>query len=119
VSDTWNALSPDEQHWVNPFDFKEAFASVLRQGGFDAVIGNPPYVLMQSLEKPEIFQFFAGTYQAAKYKIDTNHIFIERATALCKNLGRIGYIVPNTFLRNRHAIELRSCLLYTSDAADE
>jgi hypothetical protein len=111
VSDTWNALSPDEQHWVNPFDFKEAFASVLRQGGFDAVIGNPPYVLMQSLEKPEIFQFFAGTYQAAKYKIDTNHIFIERATALCKNLGRIGYIVPNTFLRNRHAIELRRVIL--------
>ena len=75
----------------------------MKAGGFDCIIGNPPYVLLQVLQQRCAFDYIAAKYRAAKYKIDTYHVFLERALALAKMGGRVGYITPNSFLRNRHA----------------
>ncbi|MBS1946029.1 MAG: N-6 DNA methylase, partial [Bacteroidetes bacterium] len=79
--------------------------------GFDAVIGNPPYVLLQNLETKEFFTYASGVYETAKYKIDTYQLFMERAIKLLAPNGRLGFITPNTFLKNIHAEPLRRYLL--------
>ena len=86
-------------------------------GGFDAIVGNPPYVLVQILDQPFVFNYLSGRYRAARYKVDTYHVFIEQALALTREGGMLGYITPNTFLRNKHAKELRIVLLGMSEIA--
>ena len=85
------------------------------RGGFDAVIGNPPYVLVQILNQPAIFDYLSQRYRAAHYKVDTYHVFVERALTLTRAGGLLGFITPNTFLRNKHAKELRNVLLRLSE----
>lgn len=80
-------------------------------GGFDAVIGNPPYVLLQSLETKEFFSYASNKYNTARYKIDTYQLFVERAINLLAPNGKLGFITPNTFLKNIHAEPLRRLLL--------
>jgi hypothetical protein len=84
-------------------------------GGFDAVVGNPPYVLMQELEQPRVFDYLSSKYHSARYKIDTYHVFFEQALRLCKDGGYVGYITPNSYLRNKHAEQLRRLILATSE----
>lgn len=86
-----------------------AYLSTL--GGFDVVIGNPPYVLLQHIDTKEFFSYAAAKYQAARYKLDTYHLFMERAVGLLAKDGMLGYITPNTFLKNIHAEPLRRYLL--------
>jgi len=81
------------------------------EGGFDAVIGNPPYVLLQSLGRRAIFDFLANNYRTARYKIDTYQVFIEKGVMLAREGGQLGFITPNTFLRNKYAKELRGLIL--------
>ena len=101
----------NEKKKINAFDWKAGFPLVFKQGGFDAVIGNPPYVMLQNLERREIFDYALQKYSTAKYKIDTYQLFIERAINLTKYKGYIGYISPNTFLKNIHAEPLRKLFL--------
>ncbi len=109
----WQQMSDDERQKINPFDYERAFPKVFKgkNPGFDAVIGNPPYVLAQSLDSERVFNIFATTFAVAKYKIDTYHLFVERGILLTNVGGMLGYIVPNTFVRNQHALELRKLVL--------
>lgn len=100
-----------EDKKIKPFNWKQAFPEVFKQGGFDAIIGNPPYVMLQNLETRETFDYAAKVYQCAKYKIDTYQLFIERSIRLLKEAGKFGYITPNTFLKNIHSEPLRKILL--------
>ena len=43
-TEAWNGMSEEERRRVNPFDYTSAFARVFKLGGFDVIIGNPPYV---------------------------------------------------------------------------
>ena len=80
-------------------------------GGFDVVIGNPPYIMLQNLETRQVFDYSMRKYCSAKYKIDTYQLFIEQATKLLKKGGLLGFITPNTFLKNIHAEPLRKFIL--------
>ncbi len=108
-------LDEAARYKINAFDWAEEFKPVFAQGGFDAVIGNPPYVLLQILEQPEVFKYTSSSFHAARYKIDTYHLFVERGLKLTREGCRFGFIVPNTFLRNKHARELRQILLDNSE----
>jgi hypothetical protein len=54
-------LDEDEVRRVNAFDWQADFPQIMAAGGFDAVIGNPPYVLLQSLGLPEVQQYLVQT----------------------------------------------------------
>lgn len=82
------------------------------KGGFDVVIGNPPYVMLQTLETREVFDYALNKFESAKYKIDTYQIFVEQSVKLLKENGLLGFITPNTFLKNIHAEPLRKFILY-------
>lgn len=83
-------------------------------GGFDVVIGNPPYVMLQTLELKDVFKYSLGKYISAKYKIDTYQLFTEKSLELLRKGGFVGFITPNTFLKNIHSEPLRNFILNNS-----
>lgn len=83
--------------------------------GFDAVVGNPPYVLLQSLgDGADWMERARERYRSAAYKVDTYALFFERGLELARRGGRLGYITPNTYLTNTHAEPLRRVILEES-----
>jgi len=99
----------DERYRVNAFDWQAAFPQVFRQGGFDAVIGNPPWGAEFDIKSDK---YFKNIYQVAKSPaIDSYALFIEKGIHVLNNKGLIGYITPDTFLRKRDLINTRSLLL--------
>ncbi len=78
------------------------------RGGFDAVIGNPPWVRQESLYaiKPMLKQRFA-TYDG---KADLSTFFVEQALRLVRPGGRIGFVLPNKFFKAEYGEKLRGFL---------
>ncbi len=112
IDTDWYDMHPDgDAKAVKPFNWERGFPEVFRKGGFDAVIGNPPYVLLQNINAADFFAYATQEYVTAKYKIDTYQLFIERSIKLMRIDGLLGYITPNTFLKNIHAELLRRFIL--------
>ena len=90
------------------FDWSMAFPSVMKQGGFDVVIGNPPYgATLSQAEK----DYIAANYQTTEYNFDTYKTFMELGLKLTKQSGYMGYITPNTyFVLEKGANKLREFL---------
>ncbi|MDR1290928.1 MAG: N-6 DNA methylase, partial [Planctomycetaceae bacterium] len=89
-------LSENEQIKINCFDWEKEFVDIFRKnGGFDIVIGNPPYSYLISEAVQEYFQ---KTYQHQDYQKDLYLIFLEKYETLLKRGGIFGVIVSNTWL---------------------
>ncbi|MDE2637148.1 MAG: Eco57I restriction-modification methylase domain-containing protein, partial [Chloroflexota bacterium] len=71
---------------------------IMAAGGFDAVIGNPPYVRPHKIES-EHKEYFWQTFSTFVKKSDLYCCFIERAINLLNDVGRFGMIVSNSWLR--------------------
>lgn len=88
---------------VNPFDWKMEFPFLIDTDGFDAIVGNPPYVKIQNLVKffPEEIKYYkddmSGFTVAKKGPIDKYYVFIQHAITLLNPTGFLGYIVPHKF----------------------
>lgn len=79
-------------HW--PLEFRE----VTRDGGFDVIVGNPPWIAhagraSQALE-PRIKQYFTVNYRSFNGYPTTHGLFVERAVALLKVGGSLGFVLP-------------------------
>ncbi|CAN5287315.1 hypothetical protein BH23GEM4_BH23GEM4_17190 [soil metagenome] len=75
-------------------------------GGFDAVIGNPPYVRSQGLA-PNEKEYFADRFSAAAYQPDLFAFFVEKGVQLLGTAGRLGFIIPTyqeSFLRRNQPL---------------
>jgi hypothetical protein len=105
----------DEMKRVNPFDWKQGFPDAMKAGGFDCIIGNPPYVLLQDVNRDSSqLAYFRAQYHVASYKLDTYHFFVERAVQLTREGGRDSMITPANFLTNNHLDKLRKYLIGNS-----
>jgi len=105
-------LDDEERYRINVFDWQNEFPEIFKAGGFDAVIGNPPYVLLQDeFRDDKQLKYFRSKFLSASYKIDTYHLFIERAIALSRQGGRCSMITPANFLTNNHLDKLRRLIL--------
>ena len=106
---------PEEMSKVNPFDWKQGFADRLKDGGFDSVIGNPPYVFGRDWKELNIGgeqkAYFSAKYSASRYQLDMFSLFMERAFHLVKLGGRVGQIVPNVWLTNTYSSTTRAFVL--------
>jgi len=103
-------LLPDEEEMrrVNPFDWEAEFPEVMGAGGFDVVIGNPPYgAWFQDAES----KYFDNHYEVFRGVKDVYICFIEKGTRLLRTDGRLSYIVPSAWLGGPRYVLLRSFLL--------
>ena len=91
------------------FTWETAFPSVFAEGGFDVVLGNPPYVRMEFLKalKP----YLETRYEVVSDRADLYCYFYERGLRLLKPGGRLGYISSNTFFKTGSGKPLREYLL--------
>jgi type I restriction-modification system DNA methylase subunit len=91
-------LDDDDRYRINVFDWKRGFPDAMKNGGFDAVIGNPPYGYM--IENPEQ-EYFSAAYHHQDYQKDLYLLFLERCnTGLVAKNGFFGMIIPNPWLTN-------------------
>ncbi len=106
---TQKLFSIEEERNINPLNLGEAFKSIMQCGGFDAVVGNPPYVDSEEMVKssPVTRGYCAEKYQTAKGNWDLYCVFTERAISLLNQNGRLGYIIPNKFLSVPYGEHLR------------
>lgn len=90
------------------FTWETAFPGVFAEGGFDVVLGNPPYVRMEHLKamKP----YLETRYQVVSDRADLYCYFYERGLRLLKPGGRLGYISSNTFFKTGSGRPLREYL---------
>ena len=85
------------------------FSQVMKQGGFDVIVGNPPYVRIQTLDKTEV-EFFNQNFESATGNYDIYVLFVERAMQLLKLGGVMGFILPNKFMQVDYGVGLRKLL---------
>ena len=104
-------LTPDEQIKINCFDWDKEFPGVFKNGGFDIVIGNPPYYNVQTLgAKSPVAEYIQRKYAAIwQDKSDILFYFLTKAMQLSKD--SIGYIMSNAFLFSDKAQKLRNAIL--------
>ena len=109
IDDLIRQITNDNQN----FDFEVYFSEVFHEKkGFDVVIANPPYVLLQNLSiDNSMLETIKKQYKSAQYKVDTYHLFIELAIRLLTSNGAFAYITPNTFLKNKHSNRLRKIIV--------
>ena len=110
---TMSFADEEERYRVNAFDWKGAFSQVFIHGGFDAVIGNPPYIRIQGLQEtsPIDVGFFKKKYKAAsKGNYDIYVIFIEKVLSLINDSGKIGFILPSKFFATDYGESIRQLI---------
>ncbi len=93
-------------------EFPEVFApSSGSGGGFDVIIGNPPYVFARDNFSQSEKDFFIEKYTSAKYQINTYLLFIEKSVQIINSKGNYGLIIPNSWLMMYSGEGLRKFLL--------
>ncbi|GBU29052.1 hypothetical protein R84B8_02615 [Treponema sp. R8-4-B8] len=104
-------LTDDDRIKVNCFDWEKKFADIFKTGGFDVVIGNPPYFNIQTLGAgSEIARYIQKKYDYIwQDKSDILFYFLVKAMQLSK--GNIGFILSNAFLFSDKAQKLRNKII--------
>ena len=112
-------LAPDgeEIRRINPMSWKAVFPEAIADGGFECVIGNPPYVQIENIPEDQRTYFTAAYGKNGRLgkRYDLYQIFVIRALQLLSPPGgTLGYILPNTFLMGRSYESLRKQLVQGS-----
>lgn len=93
------------------FNWENEFPEVFANGGFDVVIGNPPYIFARDNFSQSEKDFYVKKYVSAKYQINTYLLFVEKTITLLRSKGNYGLIIPNSWLMVYSGEGLRKYLL--------
>ena len=123
VVDLWGNVSQasdidfsNSLEWM--FEFPEILDDEGKFVGFDAVIGNPPYIHLEEMKNmSEIYGSMGGkenpVYTTYNKRGDIYCLFVERAMSLLKNNGFASYIMQNKWMQASYGKELREYFLHT------
>jgi type I restriction-modification system DNA methylase subunit len=92
------------------FSWEKEFPDVFAKGGFDVIIGNPPYVDIKALDNILVQELFKK-YKTAENRINLYSIFIERGYHITKDKGILSFINPNSILINSSYTKIRKMLV--------
>ena len=98
---------------INPFNWESEFSDAMKAGGFDCIIGNPPYIRIQALKEwaPLEVNIYKELYLSSKSgNYDIYVVFVERALNLLNNNGIMGYILPHKFFNAKYGASLRKLI---------
>ncbi len=105
----------EEMYRVNAFDWEAEFPEIMGRGGFDAVIGNPPYITISGKQNShvslDVKNYAIARYKSAEYKVNYFSLFIEKGIKLLSDGSRLGFIVPRAFMDNNYFKKLRKIIL--------
>ena len=104
----------EERYRINAFDWQGelGFPEIFRgeNPGFDAVIGNPPYLFITEVPE-EMREYYQNRYSTVEYRFDLYGAFVEKSLReLLQTEGRFGFIIPHTLLSNDSFRKLRVLL---------
>ena len=105
-------LSEEERYRINVLDWDKEFKSVCEVGGFDAVIGNPPYGAL--IGGPEL-RYLTEHFTATTRDMDTYALFVEKAIRLARSEGRVAMIVPTGWYSGKKFKLLRRFVACSTD----
>ena len=103
-------IDPEEVSGNKAFNWEQEFEEIMGEGGFDVVIGNPPYVDIKQLD-PRIVAHLFEKYDTVENRMNLYSTFVEKALALLKHEGIFGFIIPNSLLYNESYTKVRKLLL--------
>lgn len=89
-----NSIVADSKVVDNAFNWHNEFSDVFKGGGFDVIVGNPPYGAKLSQEQKD---YLTDNYITTEYNFDTYKTFFELGFNILKRDGYLGFITPNTF----------------------
>lgn len=118
---------------INPFSYAEAFQDVFANGGFDVIIGNPPYIKLQNMKKvtPEATEYWVKATKTETVTDENGQViekqvpkfhstqtgnydiylpFFEQSVQLINPKGRMGFIAPSVWAVNEYGAGLRAFL---------
>jgi hypothetical protein len=109
-------FNEEKMRRVNVFDWEDerkGFGGIMQRGGFDCVIGNPPYVRIQAMKEwaPQAVKYYKQQYiSASKGNYDIYVVFVEKGLNLLKKDGVLGHILPSKFFTTDYGASLRTLL---------
>ncbi|TXJ12601.1 Eco57I restriction-modification methylase domain-containing protein [Brachyspira aalborgi] len=92
---------------IKPFNYHIAFPEVFKGGGFDCIIGNPPWGANIDAILDYLNEYYPNSTVGFK---DTYKCFFDKSIQLLKPKGKLGYITPNSFYFNPLFKDLRKLL---------
>lgn len=103
-----NSLISDKNLSEKSFDWKEEFPEVFKEGGFDIVIGNPPYVIIFDKKLKKNLE---ENYETFRRNNDLYSAFFNKGIEILKENGKLGFITPNSFISGDYFKNLRELLI--------
>ncbi|TVL57256.1 Eco57I restriction-modification methylase domain-containing protein [Brachyspira hyodysenteriae] len=100
-------LDDDTLYKINCFDWNSKFRDIMKAGGFDVVIGNPPYVQIQSMEKELKEGYKESNYKNYISTGDIYQLFFEKSLDVLKTGGIVGMITSNKWMRAGYGVVTR------------
>jgi type I restriction-modification system DNA methylase subunit len=113
ISEQGTLFGDADKERINAFNWETGFPEIMKTGGFDAVIGNPPYIRIQAMQEwaPVEVEFYKQAYTSASAgNYDIYVVFVEKGLSLLKKQGRLGFILPHKFFNAQYGQPLRSIL---------
>jgi len=101
----------EEERKLNPMDFETTFPEIMKNGGFDAIVGNPPYVKEDVSRESFVYVKKSKLSKYYQGKMDLWYFFISMGIDLLKINGLLGYIAINNWNTNYGAKNLRNKII--------
>ena len=101
-----------------PFNWEVEFPQIMNDGGFDVIIGNPPWVSLKGKHKSldlaeQELQYLFDRFNVNTYAPNLYEIFVWRSLNLLKEGGLFSFIVPDRLAANQQFVNLREYILRT------
>jgi len=111
-----NLFNNDERLRINAFDWNTEFADIMNSGGFDAVIGNPPWISLSGKFGNDIYSkdeiiYLIKHFEGNTYMPNIYEYFVAQGLNLSRLNGYFSFVVPDRLGYNNQFVQLRKRIL--------